>query len=157
MNEKIENFLLYQYQSLKSASLEYLNHDSSLISMLDSSSAMCFIISACIFLLLLSIILGLISGLAETAAYLSFMTDLDLESFFDFKKIKKIFIRNFKPFIKYICWGILIKIAYCLLSIVLLITIIGAFLLPILEIYCAAIYSDLQAQFLRHAIKIKSN
>ncbi len=114
-----------------------------------------FFAAAAVIMAIFAIILGITFGLVQLGAYTSFLTNLDLDSFFDFKKIKKIIFKNFKPFMKYFGFLLLLKILYLILFVILCITIIGIIFLPVLQEYYSIISSDIQAQFIRKLFKIE--
>ena len=105
------------------------------------------------------IILGVIAVLCLliTALEISFSTDLRFLSYFDFKKVKHIIFNNFFGFIRLILWQMLLSIAFCIMFVLIAITIVGILLLPLLIIYFALAFSELRAQFIRHAFKAEEN
>lgn len=86
---------------------------------------------------------------------ISFTTDLRLVSYFDFKKIKHIFINNFSSFIKFVGWRAILGIAFFVLFEFCDITIINILFKPFSMICYFLMMCDLRAQFIRHAFKIQ--
>ena len=88
-------------------------------------------------------------------AITAFLTDLKLKSFFNFKIIKYFIHDNFVQYSK--CYAVLVILCAILWSIsnTLAISKITLVFVPIYSIYACLIMDDIQAQFLRYAIKIE--
>lgn len=86
----------------------------------------------------------------------AFYSDLRFQSFFDFEKLKLIFVKNFKSLIKLTFLNILFFIACVLCGIVLTLTIVGVLLVPLVVLYYWAVLCDLNTQFLRHIFQIET-
>ncbi len=111
-------------------------------------------------------IFGILTGIIIAAAVIiymlalfailaSFYTDLKMESFFDFKKIKMILFENFKPLLKLIGWSMVLNILFGIGILILMVTIIGTVAIPLLYAFYFLAFCDLQAQLIRYIFKIE--
>lgn len=86
----------------------------------------------------------------------AFCTDLRFQSFFDFEKLKLIFVKNFESLIKLTFITALFFTVCVLISIVMAVTVVGILLVPLVILYYWAVLCDLNTQFLRHIFQIET-
>ncbi len=89
------------------------------------------------------------------AVFSAFLTDLRVESFFDFGKIKHIVCINFKSLFKFVGWSLVLGLLFCLGSLILIVTIVGIVAIPLLYAFYILIFCDMEAQFIRHIFNIE--
>ena len=117
-------------------------------------------LNACI---ILSIIIGSISFLIVyflatyflTIAEMAFYTNLKFESFMNVKLLKTIGIKNFKTTFTSLLVLFLLTLAVGVINLLLLVTIIGIFLLPIFNFYFGNVRANILAQIIRNTVKLE--
>lgn len=88
------------------------------------------------------------------AASLAFNTDLKFSSYFNFKLIKKFITKNFFQFFIYIILVTAIAIAVNIINSILMLTVVGIILMPVILFYQFMVQNDLAAQFVRQTLEL---
>lgn len=109
----------------------------------------------CVFLFVFFASLVLIAFLAYiVAASLAFCTDLKFSSFFNFSLINKFITKNFCSFLVYLLMVFAVSVVIYIVNSLLLITIVGALLMPFTFFYQFLVQNELAAQFVRNTLDL---
>ena len=88
------------------------------------------------------------------AAELAFFTDLKLKSFFNFSLINKFIIKNFFQFFIFIILTFAVNTLISILNMILMLTVVGIVIIPVLRFYSLLMINDLSAQFIRQTLEM---
>ncbi|MBS4759512.1 MAG: DUF4013 domain-containing protein [Clostridium sp.] len=105
-----------------------------------------------VYLLAISVILCFYFG----AATLAFSTDLRFASYFNFSLINKFITKNFFEFFVYMLIILAVSFLVNIINSVLMITLVGIIVMPVLYYYQFLVQNDLAAQFIRNTLEVSA-
>ena len=112
------------------------------------------IISFIIFLLIFLILYLIFCCIYLPACSLAFCTNLKFSSYFNFSLIWKFITKKFGDYVIYLLILFAIHCMFGLISLLLLLTIIGIVLLPVVTFYSGLVLNELNAQFIRATLEL---